>query len=139
MIRILFYLFTAVAIQVPCHAEVTKLSAENRNVLQNPSGFHEIHATTNLPPSIIALCADESGKIAEPIQKWQGTDLITDSKLPSKRLIWAANGGAYYIVHYERGGRGHSFHVLVATLRQDDPKPTAVWRGGADDRLDYAH
>jgi len=60
-------------------------------------------------------------------------------------------------VHYERGGRGHSFHVLIATFSNGDHKPRVVWRGVGerlknysaflsalrsgklDDRLDYAH
>jgi hypothetical protein len=66
-------------------------------------------------------------------------------------------GGDYYVVHYERGGIAHTFHVLVATLANNDAKPKMVWcaMGGPfkdyaaflnglrnekqDDRLDYAH
>ena len=80
-----------------------------------------------------------------------------DPTLPGKRLIWAAAGDEYYVVHYERGGIAHSFHVLVATLTKGDVKPKAVWRavggrlkdyaaflealrsGKLDDRLGYAH
>ena len=66
-------------------------------------------------------------------------------------------GGDYYVVHYERGGIAHTFHVLVATLANNDAKPKVVWRpvggpfkdygvflnglrnGKLDDRLDNAH
>ncbi len=150
-------LLATVAIQGLCYADVTKLSAEHRAALQDSSRFREIRATANLPPAVVALCADDSGRLAEPGQKWEPTDFITDSTLPRKRLIWAAAGGEYYVVHYERGGRGHSFHVLVATLKRGDTKSQVVWRGVGDpikdfrafldalngdkldDRLDYAH
>src|SRR5436309_12102174 len=112
MERIILYLFLGVAIQSSCFAEVTKLPKEDRNVLEEFSRFREILATTNLPPAIVALCADDSGRLAEPGQKWGATDVITDASLPRKRLIWAVVAGEYYVVHYERGGRGHSFHVL---------------------------
>jgi len=72
-------------------------------------------------------------------------------------LIWAVTDGDYYVVHYERGGYAHSFHVLVVKLKDGDSKPVFVWRGVGeslkdyaafldalqsgklDDRLDYAH
>jgi hypothetical protein len=109
------------------------------------------------PPAIIALCADNNGRFAGPGQKWEATDIISDPSLPRRRLIWAAVADEYYVVHYERGGRGHSFHVLVATLTKGAQKPKVIWRGvsnrlkdyaaflGAlrsgklDDKLDYAH
>ncbi len=157
MKRIGLYLFLGVAIQSACFAEVTKLPKEHRKVLEDSSRFREVLATTNLPPAIVALCSDDSGRLAEPGQKWEATDAITDASLPRKRLIWAAVSGEYYVVHYERSGRGHSFHVLVATLAKGETKPKIVWRGvggqlkdyaaflGAlrsgklDDSLDYAH
>jgi hypothetical protein len=70
-------------------------------------------------------------------------------------MMWAATDGDYYVVHYERGGRGHSYHVLVAKL--EHVHGLVLWRGvggpfkdypaflmalqdGAlDDRLDYAY
>jgi len=132
---------------------VTKLSADDRKVLQYSSRFHEVHSTGDLPPAILALCGD---KLAEPGQNWNATDAITDPTLPAKRLIWAAIGGDYYVVHYERGGIAHTFHI-VAKLAKVEAKPKVVWRavggpfknytefldalrtGRLDDRIDYAH
>ena len=104
MKHISVYLLFAAAIQGFCCADVTKLSAEDRRVLQDSSRFHEVHSTSDLPPAIVALCAGGKGRLAESGQKWNATDAITDSTLPGKRLIWAALGGDYYVVHYERGG-----------------------------------
>ena len=152
----LSYLLFAVAIQSWCCGDVTKLPAEARRALQDSSRFHEVHSTGDLPAAIVALCADD-GRLAEPGQKWNATDAITDPTLPGKRLIWAAVDGEYYVVHYERGGIAHTFHVLVATLTKNNTKPKVIWRGVGgplkdyaaflialrngklDDRLDYAH
>jgi hypothetical protein len=151
-------LLFALAIQSFCCGDVTKLSSEDRRVLQDSSRFHEVRSTSNLPSAILALCdSGGDGKLAEPGQKWNVTDAITDPTLPGKRLIWAAVGGEYYVVHYERGGIAHTFHVLVAALTKNNAKPKVIWRGVGgplkdyaaflialrngklDDRLDYAH
>jgi hypothetical protein len=154
MKHISVYLLFTTAIQGLCCAEVTKLAAEDRKALQDSSRFHEAHSTSDLPPVIVALCCGD--KLAEPGQKWNATDAITNPTLPGKRLIWAPVGGEYYVVHYERGGIAHTFHVFVARLAKNDAKPKVVWRaisgplkdyaafldalrnGKLDDRLDYA-
>ena len=151
------YLIFAAAIQTLCCADVTKLSAGDRKLLQDASRFCEGHGTSNLPPAVAALCAGDNGRLAEPGEKWNATDAITDTTLPGKRLIWAAVGGDYYVIHCERGGIAHTFHILVAKLTKGDAKPKVVWRavggplkdyavflealrsGKLDDRLDYAH
>lgn len=151
------YVFFAVSIPGLCNGDVTKLPAEDRKALQDSSRFHEVHSTNDLPPAILALCDGGDGKLAEPGQKWNATDAISDPTLPGKRLIWGAMGGEYYVVHYERGGIAHTYHILVARLAKDNSKAIAVWRavggpfknyaafldalqkGKLDDRLDYPH
>ena len=89
-------LLFALAIQSFCCADVTKLSKEDRRVLQDSSRFHEVHTTSDLPSAILALCdGGGDGKLADPDQKWNAIDAITDSTLPGKRLIWAAVGGEH--------------------------------------------
>ena len=135
MKQITLYMIFGIAVHGLCCAEVTKLSAEDRKVLQDSSRFHEVHLTTDLPSAIVALCGD---KLAEPGGKWNATDAINDPTLPAKRLIWGATGGDYYVVHYERGGIAHSFHVLVAKLKKDDAKPKVVWQAMGGPFKDYA-
>jgi hypothetical protein len=147
----------AVAVQRFGYADVTKPPADDRKALQDSSLFHEVHSTSGLPPTIVTLCAGDTDKLAEPGEKWNATDAITDPTLPGKRLIWAAVGGDYCVVHYERGGIAHTFHILVAKLAKNDAKPKVVWQavggpfkdyaafldalrsGKLDDRLEYAH
>jgi hypothetical protein len=141
-------LFFVIAIQSLCFADVTKfaaaspsgggLSPEDRKALQDSSRFHEVHSTKDLPPGIVALCVDDKGKLADLGQNWNATDVVTDPTLPWKRLIWAAVGSDYYVVHYERGGIDHSFHILVAKLTKNDAKPRIVWHAVGHQLKDYA-
>jgi hypothetical protein len=117
---------------------VTKLSAADRKVLQNSPAFHEIHFTSDLPLPVVTLCAGDKNNLAEPGGKWNATDVVMDTTLPGKRLIWAAVGGDYYVVHYERGGIAHTFHILVAKLAKNDTKPKAVWKAIGGPFKDYA-
>jgi hypothetical protein len=150
-------LICVTAIQALCYADVTKLSSEDRKILQDSSRFHEVHSIKDLPPPVVALCADDKGRMADPGENWNVTDAVTDPTLPWKRLIWAAVGGDYYVVHYERGGIDHSFHVLIAKLAKGNEKPKVIWSGVGrplndysafldalpsgklDDRVDYGH
>jgi hypothetical protein len=65
-------------------------------------------------------------------------EVHSTSDLPGKRLIWAAVGGEYYVVHYERGRMAHTFHVLGAKLTQNDAKPKVVLRAVGGPVRDYA-
>ena len=89
-------------------------------------------------PSVVALCVDDNGKLADPGQNWNATDATTGPTLPWKRLIWAAVGSDYYVVHYERGGIDHSFHILVAKLAKNNAKPKVVWHAVGHQLKDYA-
>ena len=128
MIRISFYLLVAALVQSVCCADVTKLAREDRTVLQDFSRFHEVRATSDLPPSVVALCTNGVDKLAGPGEKWNATDSIVDPTLPAKRLIWAAVGGDYYVVHFERGGIAHTYHILIAKLANNHAQSKVVWR-----------
>ena len=137
-----------------CVADVTKLSAPDRKILQDTTRFREVHSTRDVPPGVVALCTGEGHEMADPGQKWNATDSIIDPTLPGKRLIWAGLGDGYYVIHYERGGIAHSYHILVARLTNDAAKPKLLWSamggpfdnyagfvaalrtGNLDDRLD---
>src|SRR5689334_14069637 len=134
---LLLLVLVVLAGQTASFGDVTKLRPEDRRVLQDVSRFHEIHSTTNLPPQVVSLCADENGRMADPDKKWEATDVITDAKLPRRRLIWAASDGEYYVVHYERGGIGHSFHVLVTRFKAGDRKAESICCGAGEPLKDY--
>jgi len=110
---------------------VTSILPEHQKVLADAPRFRDVHVTTKLPLAVFSLCADSSGKLAEPGQKWQVTDVIIDVNLPRHRLIWAAMDENYYVVHFESGGIAHSFEVMIVTMRPDTTKPTIIWQGYA--------
>lgn len=111
------------------------LTPEDRQVLKDATQFRVVASVWALPAPIVDLCAGD-GRLAEPGQKWEATDVITDRSLATKRLVWAVVANDYYVVHYERGGRGHSFHVLVATLVNG--QSSVPWRGVGPSLKDYA-
>jgi len=106
-------------------AEVTKLDVKQRKIIET-SAFRQLHSVKELPSELVALCADENNRLADPGQKWQVSDVIYDKNLPRKRLIWAATFKDYYVVHYEKGGYAHSFHVLLA---KTEKTPKILWHG----------
>src|SRR5262245_16401264 len=126
--HISFHVLFAVAVASLCFADVTRLSSQDRGVLQESLRFHEVYSTSDLPAAVVALCTNGVGNLAEPGGKWNVTDAISDPTLSAKRLIWAAIGGEYYVVHFERGGIAHTFHILVGKLANGDSQPKVVWR-----------
>jgi hypothetical protein len=117
-----------------CYKASRKRSESVAGCLALPrSSFYQGFAT-----AVVALCVDDKGKLADPGQNWNATDAVTHPTLPWKRLIWAAVGSGYYVVHYERGGIDHSFHVLVAKLTKSDAKPKIVWHAVGHQLKDYA-
>lgn len=138
MKHLVLYLLCAIETVSLCSADVTKLSAADRKVLQNSPAFHEIHSTSDLPLPVVTLCAGDKNNLAEPGGKWNATDVVMDTTLPGKRLIWAAVGDGYYVVHYERGGIAHTFHILIAKLAKNETKPKSVWKAIGGPFKDYA-
>ena len=110
-----------------CYADITKLPAEDRKVLQDSSRFHEVHSTNDLPPTVIALCA-EDGRLAEPlmssrIQIFQANVSFGQQQEASitssiTNAVWRAVGGPL-----------KDYAAFVDALQS----------GKLDDRLDYAH
>ena len=65
----------------------TNLPLEQRQVLEDSSPFNIVRTATVLSETIVALCSDLTGGLAEPAAKWEATDYIKDETLPRKRLI----------------------------------------------------
>jgi hypothetical protein len=124
--RLIFVIFLmAMIFGRAAFAKVTKLDSKQRRIIQT-STFRHIHSLKKLPPGVVALCADNNGKLADPDQKWQETDVIYDKNLPRNRLIWAGTSKDYYVLHYEKGGFAPSLHVV---LIKADKVPRILWHG----------
>jgi hypothetical protein len=141
-------------------ADVTKLAAADRQKLLQAADAPLVTTMHDIPADVIKACAAASSgggfELADAGRPFQVTDVITEKNLPGKRLIWAARIPGYLVVHYERGGIAHSYHVMVIAL-ESSKKPHVVWAAAAkpmknygefraaliagklDDTLPYAH
>jgi hypothetical protein len=94
----------------------TRLSpAEREHILDGP--FTDVTKTEAMPATVrqafATITAEPSFALADPGQKFQGTDDGRNRGLPRRRLIFAGVQGDEWFVHYERGGLAHGYCVLV--------------------------
>jgi hypothetical protein len=74
--------------------------------------------TTGAFPEALKIAFRDATKLrefslADPGENYQATDVITDRKLPWRRLVFAGQCGKYWVVYYERGGFAHSYGAVV--------------------------
>jgi hypothetical protein len=110
-------------------AEPNMSSAERQTFL---TADYEISRTVaELPAGIRKLYTVKGGSriaMADPGERFEATDVTSDSNLPGRRLIFAGVAQDRAFVHYEEGGIAHSYIVELFRL---EPSGTAVgiWRG----------
>jgi hypothetical protein len=106
--------------------------AQDTEVRQFLDGdFVIIRSVNALPKPVLKAFTEVGGSrpvIANPGEKFEATDFITDSSIPMKRLIFGGVSGDRCFVHYEQKGRGHSYILALFMLTSGDTmKP--IWRG----------
>jgi hypothetical protein len=110
-------------------AEPNMSSAERQTFL---TADYEISRTVaELPAGIRKLYTVKGGSriaMADPGERFEATDVTSDSNLPGRRLIFAGVAQDRAFVHYEEGGIAHSYIVELFRL---EPSGTAmgIWRG----------
>jgi hypothetical protein len=84
-----------------------------------------------LPAEVQTALARHLGQdrlhIAAAGEPFASTDEVMDPSLPGRRLIAAAVGPKYAVVHYEQGGIAHTRHVVV--FERAAAGVTEVWSG----------
>ena len=107
------------------------LSGQLRAHVQKET-FGIVTSVRGLPLGVRAelqtLFGSQSLDIAEPGAEFQVSDVIGKPKLPIRRLVAAGCSYDYCLVYYERGGRGHTWHVA---LFHWTPEATRFEWGGA--------
>jgi hypothetical protein len=108
-----------------------QLSAtEKEHILD--SSFTMVARTEAMPANVKQAFAKITGEpsfaLANPGQKYQVTDVVVDRDLPFRRLVFAGVEADEWFVHYERGGRGHSYSVLVFKVDRRN-RLQFVWGG----------
>jgi hypothetical protein len=115
------------------------LSAQNPSQVQSTDRqhllggqFELISKTESIPASIKEAFArvsrESSFAMANPGQKYQVGDVVLDRNLPFRRLMFAGSAGDRWFIHYERGGRGHGYYVVVFKVGREN-KPQLLWGG----------
>jgi hypothetical protein len=96
-------------------------SAERREFLN--ADYRIVGKVADLPAGIRKLYMVKGGSrvaIADPGEKFEATDVITDPDLPSRRLIFAGVAQDRAFIHYEEGGIVHSHMVELFRLESPD-------------------
>jgi hypothetical protein len=124
---LLFVFVTAISAQ-QFHKQLS--ATEKEHILD--SLFTEVTRTEAISAiakqAFAKITGEPSFALANPGQKYQVTDVVVDRSLPRRRLIFAGVQGDEWFVHYELGGYGHSYCVLLFTV---DPRNHLqfVWGG----------
>jgi hypothetical protein len=90
-----------------------------------------LRSVTELPEGIVkdfTVKGETRIAMADPGEKFEATDVISDPTLPRRRLIFAGVAGDRAFVHYELGGMGKSF--VIEFFRLKSPEIAAgAWHG----------
>jgi len=93
--------------------------------------FKTIKDVKALPRPVLQAFTEQGGSrllMANPGKNFLAADVIYDSSLPRKRLIFAGVLDDRCFVHYEQGGRGHIYIlVFFRVTSKDSMEP--LWRG----------
>ncbi len=82
----------------------------------------------DLKSAFAHLARQQEFEMANPGEKYEATDVIGEPRLASRRLLFAGLSRDKYFIHYERGGRGHSYDIVVFEV---DPRKEVkfLWGG----------
>lgn len=110
----------------------TSLStAEKEHILDGQ--FTVVASTAAMPPPLKHAFAVITGQshfaLADPGDKYQATDVVYDhGDLPFRRLVFAGVTGNKWFIHYEHGGIGHSYAVVVFETTPEN-RVKFIWGG----------
>lgn len=84
----------------------------------------------NIKQSFAEITREPSFALANPGQEYQATDVVNPRKprLPWRRLVFAGRCGDKWFIHYERGGIGH-YYALVLLSADGGNRPQLLWGG----------
>jgi len=93
--------------------------------------YRIVQKVADLPAGIRKLYTVKGGSrvaIADPGERFEATDVITDPDLPRRRLIFAGVAQDRAFIHYEEGGIAHSYIVELFRLESPD-LAVKLWSG----------
>lgn len=103
---------------------------QKQHLLDGP--FTKVTKIEAMPASVKQAFARITGEpafaLANPGEKFQVTDVIIDRSLPHRRLVFAGVRDDEWFVHYEVGGIGRSYCVVLFRVDSQNHL-TFVWGG----------
>lgn len=109
---------TKPADDLPARFHKTLSQAQKQHVLDGQ--FTVLTSTDAMPPRLKEAFEMITGvrqfEMANPGEKYQVTDVITERGLPRRRLLFAGVSDNKWFIQYERGGLGHSYFVVVFSV-----------------------
>jgi hypothetical protein len=93
--------------------------------------FAIVKDVKTLPRQVIDAFTEQGGShllMANPGQRFEATDIIRDSSVPRERLIFAGVLNDKCFVHYEQGGRAHSYILAFFNVASTSGLKM-LWRG----------
>ena len=131
---VLIFLLLAVCIELLAQSEPkSSLSKADRdNIFRGD--FTIVKDTEAIPANVrqsfAEITREPSFALANPGQEYQATDVVNPKKprLPWRRLIFAGRGGDKWFIHYERGGIGH-YYAIVLLSADGGNRPQFLWGG----------
>jgi hypothetical protein len=96
--------------------------------------FSVTHTINGLPgdcrKAFTLLTRESQFSMADPGQQFQWGDVVQEYGLPVRRLLFGGFNDQKCFIFYEKGGRGHSYNLLVFKMGGFHP---ATWAGFAYD------
>jgi hypothetical protein len=163
--RALFALVILMICAQPAAAKVIKLNAEDQAALIDGATRVELIPYLKDLSSEVrnSIRASTYGEVmADKDERFQVGDVEGwwwwERNLPHRRFLWAARIGSRYVIHYEVGGRGHDYQIVLISTDGGQKEAKLVWAavangplanfpdfilalkaGELDDTLDYYH
>jgi hypothetical protein len=127
-LSVLALFFFSITLDAQFHKQLS--AAEKEHILD--SAFTEVTKAEAMPANVkqafAKITAEPSFALANPGQKYQVTDVVVERGLPRRRLVFAGVRGDEWLVHYELGGIGHSYCVLLFKVDAQN-RVQFVWGG----------
>lgn len=109
------------------HGSPIRLSQQQRaHVLDGD--YTLLHRVADLSPSVKFAFASGHFEMADPGQEYQVTDVVRPgTHLPWRRLVLAGCLKSRCFIHYEKGGIGHAYYVVVFDVTAESA--SFLWGG----------
>ena len=99
-------------------SKTTELVPSHEGISQLLDGSCAVYKSTDAMPETLKnafaeLTRQNTFELANPGEPFQVGDVVTNPKLPFRRLTFAGRCNDAFFIHYERGGRGHTMYLIV--------------------------